>query len=398
MEPDEIAQLIAANETERLELKSSLDATSDREDIREAACSFANDYPRSQQPGLVVVGVRPDLSPSGVAITPELTNHLEEVLDDHRMAPRLVGRVYRSLYGSSTVAVLEVEPSAFPPVTYKGQVCIRHGQRRGYASEAQQARLRERVPASNLPFDMRPCTGSSLSEIPWDLIESEYLPMVVDRDRIQEDRRPVSEKLASLRLCEAASEIPTNGAIAMFSELPTRYLPGSTVQYVHYAGTDRSCEVLGSRSFSGSIISQLRSLELFLKGPSTEERVEGGEPGPAFPENYPPAAMRELVVNAVSHRAYDGTAAPTMITQYADRVEIQNPGGLFGQVSRTNFGHTNDYRNPLITGILKSFGFVEKYGSGIPRVKRILRERGNPPPIFQLDDPLSFQVTVRRPA
>jgi len=49
--------------------------------------------------------------------------------------------------------------------------------------------------------------------------------------------------------------------------------------------------------------------------------------------NYPRVALRELLMNAVLHRSYESTA-PIRFYWFTDRIEIQSPGGLYGEASR----------------------------------------------------------------
>jgi len=79
---------------------------------------------------------------------------------------------------------------------------------------------------------------------------------------------------------------------------------------------------------------------------------------------YPMVSLQQLTRNAVMHRDYQTTSAPVRITWFNDRIEIQNPGGPFGQVTRNNFGSPGitDYRNPHLAEALKSLGFVQRFG------------------------------------
>lgn len=74
-------------------------------------------------------------------------------------------------------------------------------------------------------------------------------------------------------------------------------------------------------------------------------------------ESYPRIAVRELLMNAVMHRDYASTA-PLRITWLEDRLEIQSPGGLYGEASRENFPRQTSYRNPVIAEALKALGYV----------------------------------------
>src|SRR5690606_3538443 len=109
--------------------------------------------------------------------------------------------------------------------------------------------------------------------------------------------------------------------------------------------------------------------------------------------SYPILALRELLINAVMHRNYQSNG-PIRYYWYRDRVEINSPGGLYGEAKPENFPHRNDYRNPVIAEALKVMGFVHKHGRGVLRAQAELRASGNPEAEFEFD-PGFVQVTVR---
>ena len=85
-----------------------------------------------------------------------------------------------------------------------------------------------------------------------------------------------------------------------------------------------------------------------------------------------------------------------MLTWYADRVEITSAGGVYGAVTASTFGQPGltDARNPNLAIAAKMMGFVQRFGSGIPRAQAALRANGNPPAEFRIE-PNFVNVTVR---
>jgi ATP-dependent DNA helicase RecG len=110
---------------------------------------------------------------------------------------------------------------------------------------------------------------------------------------------------------------------------------------------------------------------------------------------YPLLAVREFVLNAVVHRMYEGTNAPARLYWFKDRVEIQSPGGLYGQVTPENYERVSDYRKPVLAEAMKVLGYVERFGTGIARANAALWANGNPPAEFRFE-PTHVAVTVRR--
>jgi ATP-dependent DNA helicase RecG len=104
--------------------------------------------------------------------------------------------------------------------------------------------------------------------------------------------------------------------------------------------------------------------------------------------DYPLVALQQFSRNAIMHRAYESSNAPIRITWFNDRIEIQNPGGPFGQVTKLNFGKpgVTDYRNPHLAEAMKVLGYVQRFGIGIQLAQESLRKNGNPPAAYTVED------------
>jgi len=113
--------------------------------------------------------------------------------------------------------------------------------------------------------------------------------------------------------------------------------------------------------------------------------------------DYPPEALREIVVNMIVHRDYMKTN-DSVIKIFDDRIEFFNPGKLpdgltVEQLIRGNY--FSAIRNKQIASVFKDAGIIEKYGSGIKRILEAFSEYGLPQPAFQeIQD--GFKVTVFR--
>ena len=86
-------------------------------------------------------------------------------------------------------------------------------------------------------------------------------------------------------------------------------------------------------------------------------------------------ALRQLVRNAAMHRSYEGTNSPIHVYWYDDRIEINSPGGAYGEVSAENFGQPGfvAYRNPLVAEAMRVLNLLQRWGSGLPIARRELR-------------------------
>jgi len=77
---------------------------------------------------------------------------------------------------------------------------------------------------------------------------------------------------------------------------------------------------------------------------------------------------------------------------YKNRIEVQNPGGLYGKVSPENFPNISDYRNPYIAEAIKILGYVNRFSRGVYRVQRELIENGNGEASFDFSLITAFRV------
>ena len=80
---------------------------------------------------------------------------------------------------------------------------------------------------------------------------------------------------------------------------------------------------------------------------------------------------------------------------FTDRLEIQNPGGLYGDARPENFPRANDYRNPILAEALKILGYVNRFGSGVLDAQKALRENGSGEARFEFQ-PAFVGVTIPR--
>ena len=109
-----------------------------------------------------------------------------------------------------------------------------------------------------------------------------------------------------------------------------------------------------------------------------------------------PAGLRvtgEFLMNAVLHRSYEAPQ-PVRFYQYSDRIEIQNPGPLYGLARPENFPTQTSYRNPVLAEAMKTLGAVNRFGRGVERAQTALKQNGSPPAEFIFGD-MHFGVTLR---
>lgn len=384
-----LTRLLADIESDRVERTIS---TSDTDKFSKAVCAFANNFPQHTEPGYLLIGVTDDGKLSGLKVSDQLLQNLAALRSDGHIQPLPALRVAKCELNSGEIAVVEVLPSDMPPVRYKGQVWIRVGPRKATATEQEERILIERRVAHQRTFDARPCNGSNLADLALDLFLLTYRKFALAEEIIEENHRDIKVQLSSLRFFDLRADTPNHAGILLFGADPLQWLPGAFIQFVRFAGTSLEAEVSNEKTFSGDLLSVLRELDTLV-----ETQIESyPSPVTALREStvasYPKLALRELLLNAVMHRSYESTA-PIRFYWFADRVEIQSPGGLYGEASIENFPRQNSYRNPVVAEAMKILGFVNRYGRGVIRAQAALEQNGNPQAKFEFD-PAYVNVSI----
>ena len=103
-------------------------------------------------------------------------------------------------------------------------------------------------------------------------------------------------------------------------------------------------------------------------------------------EMIPRKAFRETVANALAHRTWD-VSAPVRISIKPDKVEVLSPGGLVSGMTVKSYldGRYSMLRNPTLAEVFFRLGIIEKFGTGITRIKRSY-EGNNNKPTFEVGD------------
>lgn len=387
---EKLAELLI-EESDRVERTRS---TTDTDKFAQAVCAFANDFPGHRLPGYLLLGVNNDGTLSGLTVTDQLLVNLGGLRADGNIQPLPALSVSKHSLPDGDVAVVEVQPSDLPPVRYKGQVWIRVGPRKGIANEQEERILSERRVSYARSFDASPCPEAEIGDLALGMFDS-YRREALAPDIIAANQRTSEEQLASLRFFDLKRGCPTMAGLLLFGKNPRFYLPGAYIQYLELPGTALTEVPVDTAEIGGDLLSVLRELDLRLRTRITTSHESTSALRERAVADYPEWAVRELLLNAVMHRDYQSNT-PVRFYWFADRIEIQSPGGLFGEVTPATLTKRNSYRNPIVAEAMKALGYVNRYGYGIQRAQALLAANGNPPPEFVFEDPHAVLVIVRR--
>ena len=357
----------------------------DKDKLGKAICAFANDLADSRKTGVLFVGAKDNGDCANLDVTEQVLQTLMSFGRDGQILPLPNVQVRQIILDGCTMVVAEVTPSDSPPVKFDGRIWVRFGPSQALATAEQERRLVEKRRRAVLPFDQQPAYGTGLRDLNLLNFQTEYLPSAIAPDVLEANGREVVDQLKALKLL-TPDGVPTYAGILVLGRDPRQVLPSAYIQFVRYAGITVTDIIRDQKEIDGSLSELLRRLDDVIEvNIAVRTNLAGGTT--QVQPDYPSLALKELARNAVIHRAYDGTHTPVRLNWYDDRVEITNPGGPFGAVSMANFGKpgSTDYRNPTLAAAAKDLGFVQRFGSGIPRARQALERNGNPPPEFQTE-------------
>lgn len=187
---------------------------------------------------------------------------------------------------------------------------------------------------------------------------------------------------------------PTNTAILFFSRAASEIIPQNEIRIARFDGVTR-VNIIDSQEIQGPIYQMIDEVEKFFRrNTRTVPKIVGFKRIDIT--EYPYEAIREALINAIAHRDYNREGAPVMFSIFDDRVEISSPGGLVSGVTLQNIGVKHETRNKNICKVFHETKDMEKFGTGIHKMRKYMQEHGLKPPAFNLEDE-TFIVTFYGP-
>src|SRR5205085_2714225 len=174
---------------------------------------------------------------------------------------------------------------------------------------------------------------------------SEFDVHLVNRALASEGRRAVRRDGVLRALVDLGVATPPDppagvsvlaAAALLFAREPMNFVSGATVQAVRRTGVGPGPGPLQNRvELSGPLPEVLDSVLEFVDANTQRYQAVVGTHRETIAE-YPPAVMREAVLNALAHRDYSLQGATVDLTVWDDRIEIRSPGSLPGHITIEN--------------------------------------------------------------
>jgi len=372
---EDIQLLIGSGEGYNAEFKVSV--PSKVRELTEEVCAFAN-----AAGGVVLIGVDDKNIIKGVSIDNAKHSAIQHSISE--ITPTLHCTISQVKVEEKNIVVIEVPSGPGKPYVFAGAIYVRIGPNSQKLTTAEQ--MRDFFQRSDkIYFDEGSC--------------KEFIPSLeIDRDLFNEfkslahlDANVTDHQIFSNLKLFAENDQLKNGAVLFFGKEPELYFEKAITRCVAFKGIDKRF-IIDDKSFGGPLLVQYRKALQWLNGKlDVRYDIEGQGSGPRKEIwEIPETVLKEAIINSLSHRDYYDKGATITIELFDDRIEISNPGGLVSAISPSEFGKRSHSRNPLIFGLFARMHLVEQIGSGIIRMKDLMKEVNLPEPDFHTEGMFSI--------
>ncbi len=196
----------------------------------------------------------------------------------------------------------------------------------------------------------------------------------------------------------------TVAGLLMCSNHPEKYLSGSFIEAVSYAGFGMDSNYqIDARKITGSLDTQIEDTMHFFR----KNRMIGARKNPDRQDilSFSERAVFEAIVNAVAHRDYSIHGSKIRFFMFEDRIEIYSPGDLPNTLTLDTIEMRQSTRNELISSLLSDCPvqedsrisrkhYMEKRGEGVPIIFNESLKLSNTKPIYKCLDNSELMLTI----
>ncbi|MFA4839851.1 MAG: RNA-binding domain-containing protein [Candidatus Neomarinimicrobiota bacterium] len=378
--------LKSIEESDTLELKKSV---GEWKEIIETIGAFSN-----TRGGEILIGINNNGEVKGIEIGKntfeDLTNKIKENTD-----PKIYPDISVEKLNNKHILSVKIKESNDHLVLAFGRPYKRVGKSTVRMSKNEYESLILEKHKEKLYFDSQICEEAELSDINKERVEWFIKEAKRQRGLDIDESLPAEEILERLKLIK--EKRLTNAAALLFGKNPQEIFLQTVIKAVRFKGTDVTEDMLDFKIIEGNIFNQLEKAEDFIFEHIPKQAwIEENKLQRQEKWLYPPRAIREALVNALSHRDYKTTSS-IQIRIFDDRMELWNPGclptGLTIEKLKTK--HDSIPGNPLIARSFFWVKYVEEVGTGTNKIIKWCKEWELPEPVFE-ETGTSFILTFRR--
>lgn len=338
--------------------------------ISQTVCAFSN-----RAGGYIIIGVTDDGVVIGLA-RDALNEYIEKIpnIIHDSIFPMIIPEIYTYTVEQKNVLVIQVFPGSNMPyyIKNKGKLegtYVRVG-RTNKIADVEMVKELERQKL-NKSFDEDIYEEVKVADIEKlvKILESQFHSVIT------------KEKLLNLKMIEFAGdrEYLTNAGAVILGKISN-----TTVKCAKFLG-ESVVDFIDKKEYSGDLFQVLDEIIAFIKNHLLfSGLIQGNGLRRKDILEIPEEVLREGVINALMHRDYSMLGADIKIAIFDSKIEITSPGGLPKSLTVEDiYAGRSEIRNRVLSNIFLKLGYVEQWGSGIPRMRELCRNMGLKEPEIQ---------------
>ena len=315
----------------------------------------------------------------------KLSDDISNMISD-ACTPQIISYITIQTLEEKTVLIIDIPPGNFRPYYLKslGKEASAYIRINGTSRPADARMLQElELEGQHIYYD-------SMQEIGMEYQEKQALELcaimkqlALESCKTEDERAEVKdltiEKLEDMGLlCKVGRDYATTHAFHLMTENKVRF---AKIQCALFKGTDRDI-FIDRKEFKGPIYEQIQEAYQFvLRHINRGAEFEGVVRRDIY--ELPVLAIREAIVNAVTHRSYLDDSC-IQVSVFDDRLEVLSPGRLYGGLDiETALSGKSKCRNAAISEAFYYIGIIEAWGTGLGRIRKSCREYGLKEPVIE---------------
>ena len=366
-----------------------------REDFAAEIVAFAN-----TEGGVLLCGVTD--SGDVVGMSREQMDKLERLLVEvctDVIKPPIRPIVLRRELDEGLPFLLVEIPQGHAPHDSRGESFLRVGSSKRRMTSDERLRLAQRRGQARIRgFDKQPVPDTGFGS----LDESLWKPLLSVEGAA--DPESALDKMGLLTTDENGTTRATVAGVLLCTHSPEEWLPNACIAATCYRGSDRASGQIDAQIITGPLNRQIAEAVAF----ALRNMRVGAYKKPARTDlpQYSEQALFEAIVNAVVHRDYSIQGSRIRLSMFADRLEINSPGGLPNNLTIESMADRQSTRNEGLASVLgrmpvagtrgsggRQF-FMERRGDGVPIIQRETEALSGRPPVYRIADNSEFFLSI----
>lgn len=363
MKKSEALETIRNGESSKVEFKTD---DVQPNSLAEEIVAFAN-----FEGGVILIGI----DDSGV-ITGCRRSDIEEFIVNicrNNVRPSIIPVIEKIIIENKKIVAVTIARGDTAYSTNRGLYFIRVGSTKQTPTQQELLRLFQK--RNILQIDETPVIKTSVESIDIAKVNA-YLAKLGQTPLNEENEKALLHELVNLSILLDIDKIyyPSLGGLLAFGKNPQKYFPSFNIMCGAYNGDDFFSDTIREKELTGSLDELIEDAIAFMKltmpqGIALERGIKRKDC-----YRYPVEALREGIVNAVCHRDYTITGTAIRLFQFNNRLEIRSPGGLPNTITIENMLFRQFTRNQMIASFLTGYGYMERRGKGMLRMRRLCEE------------------------